>query len=107
MKRKTPAEKEKELAQLLERILRVGSVHVNIKRNIESLRENRKYVRQLLNEAKKTRDPEIKKVLKMYSADYQNSINKLAGFIKEDVVFVRGELEDIRPKAIRKKKKAT
>ena len=105
MKRKTPEEKDKELSQLLERILRVGSAHVNIMRNLESLKANRKYVRQLITEAKKTRDPNTKKVLKLYSADYKNSVNKLAGFIKEDIAFVRGELDDIRPKAIRKKKK--
>jgi hypothetical protein len=103
-RKKTAAEKDAELRAVMDKVLRIAAVDTNIKRNIRTLKSNKRQVKKLLNEFKQSRNPQFRKVIKLYAEDYQESVNKMAGFIKEDVAFMRKELDDLRPKGKRKKK---
>ena len=102
-KKKTAAEKDAELRAVMEKVMRIASVDNNIRRNIAALNSNKRQVKKLLNEFKQSRNPQFRKTIKLYTEDYQESVDKLAGFIKEDVAFVRKELEELRPKVKKKK----
>lgn len=101
-KKKTAAEKDAELRAVMEKVMRIAAVDTNIKRNIAVLKSNKRDMNKLLKEAKATRNTELKETLKFYSSDYEKSVNKLAGFVKEDVALVRKELEELRPKGRKK-----
>lgn len=95
-KPKTLKEKQQEMKENLDRVLRIASVFHNIQRNKETRRISKLQVRRFTKEYKLSRDQGEKEVSKYLITDCMNTVNKMESFIKEDMSFLNKELKVIR-----------
>jgi hypothetical protein len=95
-KPKTLKEKQQEMKENLERVLRIASVFHNIQRNKESRRKAKIQINRFTKELKHSRDEGEKEVAKYLIADCTSTLTKMESFIKEDASFLNKELKVIR-----------
>ena len=104
-RKKTTTEINAETKEKMSRIIEIARIHTNINRNIKAIKDNKKYLCRLIKDAKRSKDKDTKKILRYYQEDFKTSIDKLAGFVKEDVSEVKGLLKELELKEHKKRGK--
>lgn len=95
-KPKTLKEKQQEMKENLDRVLRIASVFHNIQRNKHTRNKSKVYIRRLTKDYKLSRDQGEKEVSKYLITDCMDTVNKMESFIKEDISLLNKELKVIR-----------
>jgi hypothetical protein len=95
VKRKTPEEKAKELADKKQRILEISSMLHNNIRNKDIIETNIKNYRKFLKESKSERSAKAKALLKKISSEYKESADRIERLSKEIESRLNKDLKDI------------
>ena len=101
-KPKTLKEKQQEMKEKLDKIIRISSVFHNIQRNKHTRRISKLHLRKFEKELKASRDKEERETLKFLLKDYQGTVDKMENFIKEDLAFINKELKMIKLNGVKK-----
>ena len=100
----TLKEKQREMKENLDRVLRISSVFHNIQRNKETRRKSKLLIRSFNKELKLSKDIDENKMSRMLIRDCMERINKMETFIKEDLSYINKELKNLRFIGIKKTK---